>query len=213
MISQSMINLISSEGMPKCCRVPKRFSFCSLETVADCYRQECEVALQAAIDGFGVFLTGAAGRGKTHLAVGLMRHFLECYYPGHTDDQGEWHPSDKWHDYPVFLRVIEFFMLLRATYGKGADTTERQFIEQLRAVPLLVLDDLGAEADTAWSRSMLYLLLDLRYGDESSTIVTSNLSLAQISATFDDRISSRLAQMGKIITLKGPDFRTAKQEK
>ena len=77
-------------------------------------------------------------------------------------------------------------------------------------VGLLVLDDLGAEKTSDWSRQVFYLLLDRRYREMKQTIITTNLSLEQIAETFDDRVASRLCEMGVTIELKGKDKRVEK---
>jgi DNA replication protein DnaC len=75
---------------------------------------------------------------------------------------------------------------------------------------LLVLDDLGAERETAWSASVLFMLLDRRYREFKPTVVSSNLMPAEISDRMGDRVASRLAA-GAGVLLDGPDRRLGGQ--
>jgi len=77
-------------------------------------------------------------------------------------------------------------------------------------VVLLVLDDLGAEKVSDFVLQTLYDLLDRRYGECLETIITSNLSLDQLTVHYGshgDRLASRIAGMGPALVLKGKDRR------
>ena len=73
---------------------------------------------------------------------------------------------------------------------------------------MLILDDLGAEKVTEYVRQSLYTLINKRYLDNLPTFFTSNLSLDEIAARLDDRISSRIFEMcGAPIDLGNEDLR------
>ena len=86
--------------------------------------------------------------------------------------------------------------------GQEGDETERKIIQRIGKYPLLLLDDMGAEKINDTSISALYLILDMRYERKLRTVVTSNLTMAQIAERIDDRIASRLERAGKVVTLK-----------
>ena len=69
------------------------------------------------------------------------------------------------------------------------------------------MDDMGAEKTTDWSMSTLYVLIDKRYSEMMPTIITSNLTVAEVADKVGDRIASRIAGMCKVIELKGKDRR------
>lgn len=60
----------------------------------------------------------------------------------------------------------------------------------LKSLPLLVLDDLGAEQMSEMFRAKLYDLLNAR--ENKWTVITTNLSMTDIASSIDPRISSRL---------------------
>jgi DNA replication protein DnaC len=95
---------------------------------------------------------------------------------------------------------------IRATFsGTGS---ESDVVRKYQRMPYMVLDDLGAEKMTDWSVSSLYVVLSGRYNANRPTIVTSNLTLAQI-AEWEPRIASRLGGMC-VVQLDGKDKRLAK---
>ena len=67
----------------------------------------------------------------------------------------------------------------------------------------LVLDDFGAEKTTDFVRQISYLIVDYREKYELQTIITSNYFLKDIAILLDDRLSSRITGMCKIIKLEG----------
>lgn len=76
---------------------------------------------------------------------------------------------------------------------------EYDLCDHLAALDFLVLDDLGAEHSTEFSRSKLYQILDSRLG--KWTVVTSNLSLAAIADTIDVRCASRIKRGGVVVDI------------
>jgi hypothetical protein len=79
------------------------------------------------------FLFGPYGTGKTGLAVGYAGEYLKCY----AETLNNWTPM-------LFRAMPDVFSELRDTYnGKGS--SEQEVIKKFTEVPLLILDDLGAE--------------------------------------------------------------------
>ncbi len=106
---------------------------------------------------------------------------------------------------------------LRATYN--SDQTIRRAWEEdlsrLKTVEVLVLDDVGAEAQDEDVRAVMFSLIDHRNNFELVTLATSNQSIADLAKSgIDQRLVSRLGSY-QSIALTGPDHRTAKnvQEK
>lgn len=157
------------------------------------FTDKVNVATLTIESGNSIFFTGQCGTGKTHLAVALMLLWVQKFKPKHSAD------------YPLFLPAVEFFLEVKSTFDGAGN--EKEIIDKYSIVPLLVLDDVGAEKVTEWSRQVFYTLIDRRYRMMKQTIITSNLSLDDISKAIDDRITSRLIEMGKVIELNGEDYR------
>jgi hypothetical protein len=110
----------------------------------------------------------------------------------------------------LFTVVPDLLDHLRATFGPQSTVAYDERFELVRAVPLLILDDLGTESATQWAREKLYQLVNHRYNERLATVITTNLKPEAI----EPRIYSRLcdAACGAIITIVGQDFRRRSQQ-
>ncbi len=155
-------------------------------------------------EGMGLTLTGNIGTGKTHVAVGLVK--LACGLGIEAR----------------FLTMTELLGAIKATYdraydrergvphrrGGGSDAPgEAGLLDELVALPLLALDDLGSENPTHWARDRLYTLINGRYLGQRPTIVTTNLSLEALAERLGDRTVSRLWGTSLVINFRGADYR------
>ena len=119
-------------------------------------------------------LSGSRGTGKSHLAAAVAYHLL-------TVDGPEWQRPTV-----LFLTVPDFLDLLRSGY-KRRDYDD--LIELCRQVDVLILDDLGAEAETDWTHEKLFQTLDGRYRDRRATVVVTNCRLEELEPRIYDRLS------------------------
>jgi DNA replication protein DnaC len=78
----------------------------------------------------------------------------------------------------------------------------------LQRVPLLILDDLGTEYVTDFSRAELGDLLNQRYNRELPTIITSN----EWFETLPVRLADRIAEMAEIVYLAVGSYRRVKHK-
>lgn len=179
-------------------RIPKRYQGKGLDNFVGFDRDIIE-AKDALEHGESIFITGACGSGKTHLALGLLLEWLAWRWDGRNLRFNA-----------TFVSWVELLLQLKNGFNEGQ--SELSMIEPYTTLDLLVLDDLGAEKVSDWSREGCYVILDRRYRDMRQTIVTSNLNLGQISHNLDDRIASRLVEMAKVIKLEGTDYRLKKTE-
>lgn len=171
-------------------RIPKRYRDKSLDN----YRNVPLEVLTTLQEDKSLLLYGPCGTGKTHLAIGLIKKLV----------------TEKKNLIEVeFLPAVEFFLQLKRSFSAN-DITEEDIVSKYSTVTLLFIDDLGAEKVSDWSRQMLYTLIDRRYRECKQTIITTNLTPSQISEQIDDRIMSRLSEMGEIVELKGKDKRITK---
>ena len=93
---------------------------------------------------------------------------------------------------------------LRFAYN-DEDTTFEQRFDEIRNAKLLVLDDFGTQNATGWAQEKLFQIVNYRYINKLSTVVTTNLALDEIEA----RIRSRLADPELVTRTKigAPDYR------
>lgn len=147
----------------------------------------------------GLFIFGAAGTGKTHLAVALLKSWLSTV---RVEEGLPFHFSRI-----KFISVPELLLEIRKSFNSEAISEEQIITKYTDETKILILDDLGAEKTSEWVIQTLYLIVDRRYRNMQRTIITSNLSLGEISDKLHDRIASRIIGMSKIIELKGKDKR------
>ena len=69
------------------------------------------------------------------------------------------------------------------------------FLDRLAAVDLLHVDDVGAEQTSAWVLEQLYAIVNARYEDERSVIITTNLERDELAEQIGERTVSRLEEM------------------
>jgi DNA replication protein DnaC len=131
--------------------------------------------------GWLVF-TGDYGTGKTHLAAAIANRRAELGNP------------------PLFVVVPDLLDHLRATFSPNSQTTFDRRFEEIRAAPLLVLDDLGTQSMTPWVREKLYQLFNYRSNAMLPTVVTIASDALE---TLDDRLHSRLldGQVCRVVAL------------
>lgn len=138
-----------------------------------------------------LIIMGAFGCGKTHLAVGIMRELFK---------------QEKAHSM-LFKNVSELLLEIRESFHcDDNENTEGKIIEKYSNVRILILDDMGAEKTSEYSITTLYTLINIRYNDLKTTIVTTNLTIEQIEKQIHPRIASRFAEY-KVMKINMPDYR------
>ena len=119
--------------------------------------------------GWLVFL-GPSGSGKTHLACAVANHCLRL---------GE----------PVFyIAAADLLDHLRSAFSPSSDTNYDELFEQVKNVPLLVLDDLTLGSATAWAKEKLEQLLNYRFNTRLATVITTDVPLERM----DERLRGHL---------------------
>jgi DNA replication protein DnaC len=142
----------------------KDFKAATIDSIGQFFRNSNSV---------GLLISGAAGVGKTHLAVAITRVLIE-------------QKADVF-----FIETARIFSELRERMRR--DESEEALLMRYVYVPWLVLDDLGAGSFSDFERRVTLDLLNRRGNEGRKTIVTSNLELKAISEVLDERIASRLS--------------------
>jgi DNA replication protein DnaC len=160
--------------------------------------------------GKGLLFTGSIGVGKTHLAVGVLRRLVQ-----ERGVRG------------LFVDYRELLKSIQNSYNPQVQTTELELLQPVFAAEVLVLDDLGAQKPNEWVWDTVALILNTRYNDKQTTIITTNYPDLPAGAGFKtdekgnkpaksedtlgdrigDRMRSRLAEMCVRVEMNGEDFR------
>ena len=76
---------------------------------------------------------------------------------------------------------------LRASFAPNSDTSYNERFEEIRTVPILILDDLGTESPTNWATEKLYQIINYRFNARLPTVITTNKDIKDM----DPRVGSR----------------------
>lgn len=208
-------------------RIPARYEHCEFENFDTHFPgvspslAEASLRVQAFVAGYpveraGLLLIGQVGVGKTHLAVSAIKQLIRekgvpCLF----------------YDYRELLKEIQ------NSYNASVQTTEMEVLRPVFDAEVLVLDELGAVKPTEWVWDTVSHVLNTRYNEKRTTIITSNYLDAPAGAAADQRSSSfsaaaraareetlgdrigermrsRLQEMCRKIELAGKDFRRIK---
>ncbi len=194
-------------------KFPPRYENCDLAS----YVTDVQSSLAAAkitaqqfitnypVDKIGLLLIGPSGAGKTHLSVAILRELIAqkgiaCLFC----------------DYRDLLKQIQ------NSYNPSVQVTELDLLRPVFQAEVLVLDDLGAVKPTEWVWDMVSVILNTRYNENRTTIITSNFMDGPAAAvsgpravareeTLGDRIGermrSRLFEMCRMVNVNAPDYR------
>jgi DNA replication protein DnaC len=107
--------------------------------------------------GRGLWFDGPVGTGKTSLAILVAKA---------AKDAGR-----SYAVYPVPRLLAE----IKRTFDRDASDSYLAVFRRLCTVDVLVLDDLGAEKQTEWVLEQLYSIINERWQDRRSIVVTTNI--------------------------------------
>ncbi len=128
-------------------------------------------------------ITGPSGSGKTHLAAAVANRCIERQ---HTT---------------FFIVSTDLLDHLRSTFSPDSPVTYDDLFDQVRNVPLLVLDDLKTQSGTPWAQEKLFQIINHRYNNALPTVVTIRGPLQRLDETLRTRFEgessfSRVLQLG-----------------
>jgi DNA replication protein DnaC len=193
-------------------KIPDRYAVCEFET----YNVEANPSLSAAkltagrfveqypLDKTGLLFEGSIGIGKTHLAVAVIKRLMR--------QKGV---SCLFCDYRELLKSIQ------NSYNNDVQATELGLLQPVFDAEVLLLDELGAVKPTEWVWDTVSFILNTRYNDKRTTLITTNLmdgpalgtggrSVMRADTLGDrigERMRSRLHEMCRIVPMEGADYR------
>jgi len=166
-----------------------------------------DTALRMAEGDTGVHwltLDGHRDVGKTHLAIAICRRWLE---------RGQ---SARYVFVPLLLDQLRQGYNAEQKRKQSGDWWELAYEQQMRAlmsVELLVLDDLGAQVPTPWAMEKLMIIIDHRYINGMSLVITTNKALNALPGDDEGRIESRIkrTENSVVIFMEAPEYRKVKE--
>lgn len=155
--------------------------------------------------GHGLYFFGTVGTGKTTVASAvLMTYIIE-------KSKDSLRKGERTRQLVAYANVPDLLDMLR----RGFDDPEiaaqgAKKLSQLASVPLVLLDDIGAERPSEWARERLLTLIGSRYDNELSTLFTSNLTIGELGEPLGARLQSRIEGMTGLMQFYGIDHRKKK---
>jgi len=207
-------------------RIPPRYTMCSLGTFDYDFADEklsnafllCHsFATKYPTDtrGRGILFTGPSGLGKTHLAISILKYVVT-----HRGATG------------YFWEHKELLDKLRSFYDGRVAGAEDRLLRSVITCDLLVLDDLGDITPSDWTWDTTSYILNSRYNENRSTIITTNRVNASpfqagegeetgqlggqkkarkngrtLGDQIGERMRSRLQEMCVVVEMQGEDYR------
>ncbi len=136
-----------------------------------------------------LLLYGKTGLGKTHLSLAIAGKAVEN---GHG---------------VIYSSAQNLFNKLeKEKFGRSDGNTEEAILD----CELLIIDDLGAEFVTQFTVSALYNIVNSRGLEGKPTIISTNLTPAEFSEIYSERIASRILSNYTLLYFDGTDIRQIK---
>lgn len=137
----------------------------------------------------GLIILGNVGSGKTHLAAAIANDFV---------DRG------------IKALFGTFQTHLENIKSEFERTGRNRELAKIKAVSILVIDDLGKEHKSEWTQSILYDIVNYRYEHLLPTIITTNFNDTELANYCEHAVWSRLGEMCSGIKMSGGDYRERK---
>lgn len=149
------------------------------------------------IEANNLLFTGNTGLGKSFLSSCIANELLK---------KGK---TVLYQTAPVMLDTIVDYR-----FGKIKSTDSGNICDNILNVDLLIIDDLGTESMNSVKFTELFNIINTRflnYNKITKTIISTNLSLQNLFATYDERIVSRIVGKYDICYFFGEDIRFKKR--
>ena len=143
-------------------------------------------------ESIGLLIYGEPGNGKTHTATCIANTLMAKMVP------------------VICVNIDSLLSRIKETYNTWGKEGEETILRSLSNADLLIIDDLGTEQDTDWSKSKIYNILDSRYRNGLPLIVTTNIPLTELKNKYHERTYDRLLEMCTPILNDGSSIRREK---
>lgn len=156
-----------------------------------------------------IFYSATEGLGKTHLMVGIADYLFD-----------NWNGAPGRYNSPIiFVKGPQLVRRIRYTYNLPDEDhyheREEDVYREITGVPLLLLDDVGKERSSEFTKETYWYIIDERVTSGLPVIITSRLPLEgddSIEKLMGEDTVGRLYGMtrGDVTEMTGPSYRRDK---
>ena len=145
-------------------------------------------------DYHNLFFYGTVGTGKSFLSNCIAKELM-----------------DRGYSVIYFSSSRLFDILSKMTFEHQSKEELSRIYDDLYNCDLLIIDDLGTELTNSFVASSLFSCLNERQLRKNATIISTNLSLEELSMRYSERIFSRITSYFQLYKLSGQDIRMHKK--
>lgn len=137
-----------------------------------------------------LLFTGPPGLGKTFLSSCIAKELL---------DKG------KTVFYQTAFKIFD--VLEEYKFSKDKEESDKEKVDLLFDVDLLIIDDLGTEFINSYTSSEFFNILNSRLLSKKKTIISTNLNMDELFQLYSARVTSRIWGYYKVLEFFGDDIR------
>lgn len=167
----------NAEGVSPYSRMSKIFNFCK------------NYAKNFTGSGRSILMRGATGLGKTHLSLAIANELLSRGY------------------YVVYVSAPSILSKLEKSHFEYGNNEEEYLMDTLCECDLLIVDDLGTEFTTQYTKSAIYNIFNNRLLKQKPVIINTNMTMRELEATYTQRFVSRIMGSCDKLDFIGNDVR------
>ena len=159
--------------------------------LSDAIIRYCDKWNEIKDNNIGILFFGNVGVGKSFFAACIANELIE-------------------RGIPVLMTNVT---LLISAMSKKFEEKKDEILNQIKNIPLLILDDLGVERDTDFAYEKLQEIIDTRYRSGLPLIITTNLTQKELQNPDDSRykrVYDRILEMCHLILVPGESRRIGK---
>lgn len=146
-------------------------------------------------DGAGrsLLMRGTTGLGKTHLSLAIANEVLQKGY------------------YAVYVSAPSILSKLENAHFNYDNAEEERLMQTLCDCDLLIIDDLGTEFATQYTKAAIYNIFNNRLLKNKPVIINTNMTIRELEDTYSQRFVSRLMSECDKLDFIGKDIRAMKK--